>query len=121
MIIWSLRGNEAARDALHANLPFKISVITYMEIVQGMKNRRELNIFLNQLRRWSVTVIQVDRDISARAMGYVEDYFLSHSLQIADAIVAATAVEAKEPLLTANDKHYRQVKALKLIKFRPQA
>lgn len=90
-----------------------------MEIVQGMKNRRELNIFLNQLKRWSVTVLQIDRDISARAMGFVEDYFLSHSLQIADAIIAATAIEAKEPLLTANDEHYKQVKSLKIIRFRP--
>ncbi len=90
-----------------------------MEIVQGMKNRRELNIFLNQLTRWSVTVLQIDRDISARAMGFVEDYFLSHSLQIADAIIAATAIEAKESLLTANDKHYKQVKSLKIVRFRP--
>jgi predicted nucleic acid-binding protein len=104
---------------LHENLPFKISVVTYMEIVQGMKNRRELKIFLDQLKRWSITVLQIDRDVSARAMAFVEEFFLSHSLQIADALIAATAIEAKDHLLTANDKHYKQIKSLKIVKFRP--
>lgn len=90
-----------------------------MEIVQGMRNRKELEAFVRQLRKWSVAVLQIDRDISTRAMAYIEEYHLSHSLEIADALIAATAIESREHLLTANDKHYRFVKTLKIEKFRP--
>lgn len=90
-----------------------------MEIVQGMQNRKELEAFIRQLRKWSVAIIQIDRDISARAMTYVEEYHLSHSLAIADALIAATAIDSGEHLLTANDKHYKPVKNLKIEKFRP--
>lgn len=90
-----------------------------MEIVQGMKNRYELNIFLSQLKAWSTTVLQINQPISERAMWYVEEHFLSHALQIPDALIAATAVESGEALLTANDKHYKQIKNLKIQKFRP--
>jgi predicted nucleic acid-binding protein len=119
VIIWSLRGNAKAQATIHREIPFKISVITFMEIAQGMKNQRELRIFTNQLKKWSVAVLQIDRDISARAMSFVEDDYLSHSLQIADALIAATAYESGEKLLTANMKHYRQIKNLKLEAFHP--
>jgi len=50
-------------------------------------------------------IIQINENISNRAMFFVEDYFLSHSMELADAIIAATALEYREILLTANDKH----------------
>jgi len=39
VLIWYLRGNEHAKQIVEAALPFSISVVTYMELVQGMKNR----------------------------------------------------------------------------------
>ncbi|MBS0616803.1 MAG: type II toxin-antitoxin system VapC family toxin [Spirochaetes bacterium] len=119
VIIWSLRGNAKARNLIQAQVPFQISVVTYMEIVQGMRNTSELKIFVGQLKKWSVATIQIDRDISARAMLFVEDYFLSHKMLIADALIAATAIEMQETLLTANTKHYRHIKNLKMVSFRP--
>ena len=117
VLIWSLRGNTRARDAIQQEVPFRISVVTFIEIVQGMKNRRELETFLRQIKTWSVTILQIDSGTSERAMTYVEEYFLSHSIGLGDALIAATAYEAGEKLLTANEKHYRQIKGLKLEKF----
>lgn len=44
---------------------------------------------------------------------------LSHSLQRADATIAATALELGVDLLTGNDKHYRPVQALGVEVIRP--
>jgi predicted nucleic acid-binding protein len=48
-----------------------------------------------------------------------EPLFLSHSLELADALIAATALNSGLPLLTANDKHYRMIDGLNLHVFRP--
>lgn len=109
VLIWFLRGKTKARDAINENLPFSISVITYMELVQGMRNKTELRIFLKYLKEWHVSIRHLDENISSRAMFLVEDYFLSHSLELADALIAATTVELKEILLTGNVKHYSYI------------
>jgi len=50
---------------------------------------------------------QIDKEISCRAMFYIQEYALSHSMQLADALLAATVIQNGETLLTANDKHYK--------------
>ena len=119
VLVYELRGNERARRTVAQNLPFGISVVSYLELVQGMRNRRELQALHRQLRRWSVNVIHIDTHISIRSMYYVEEFFLSHSMQLADALIAATAVETNEMLLTANDKHYRHIPGIQIKIFVP--
>ncbi len=52
-------------------------------------------------------------------MIYLEEHFLRHSLRMADALIAATAVQHGLGVLTANDKHYRVITELVIEKFRP--
>jgi predicted nucleic acid-binding protein len=119
VLIWALNGKENAKNAILKNVPFNISVVNYMEIVQGMRNKNELNIFLKHLKKWSVHIIQIEPNISMRAMFLVEDYFLSNNMQLSDALIAATALEQKEILLTANVKHYEYIPNIQLSVFRP--
>jgi predicted nucleic acid-binding protein len=49
----------------------------------------------------------------------VEQYFLSHSIQLADALIGATSTIYGLPLLTANTRHYKTIKNIILKKFRP--
>ena len=119
VIIWYLRGNEKAKELIYKNIPFKISVITYMEIVQGMKDKKELLVFQKHIRKWDVEIIQIDTEISSRAMFFVEDYFLSHSMELSDAIIAATGIQTKDVIITANDKHYKFIPNIQLEKFKP--
>ncbi len=119
VIVWYMRGDANAYDVIDNQRGFFISVITYIELVQGMRNKHELLSLRNALRRWNTRIIYVTEDISAKAMFLVEQHYLSHSLQLADALIAATAVSTGLPILTGNDKHYRAIGELTLKKFKP--
>lgn len=85
-----------------------------MELIRGVRNKGEMSKISKQLRKWDVEIIQINKDISSRATFLIENYTLSHGLDIADALIAATAIQARETLCTANDRHYRFILNLQL-------
>ena len=119
VLIWYMRGNKKAFNLIENLNSFKISVLSYMELVQGMRNKNELNELRKALRIWNTKILYLNEDISLKAMFYVEKYSLSHSVEIPDALIAATAVVNALPLLTGNDKHYKVISDLEIKKFRP--
>ena len=118
VLIWYLRGNQKAYDLIHSLGDFCISSITYMELVQGMRNKNELRILQRTLKQWNVKTIYVNEEISAKALFFVEEHFLSHSMELADAMIGATASMYGMTLITANDKHYKVIKGLEINVFR---
>jgi len=118
VLIWYMRGNEKAYKALENINNFFISVVTYMELVQGMRDKKELNTLRKTLHSWDTKLLYISEEISAKAMFYVEQHFLSHSLQIADALIGATAVVYGIPIFTGNDKHYKVINDIQIRKFR---
>ena len=119
VLIWYLRGNQNAYDLIHSIGDFAISAVTYMELVQGMRNKEELRALKQALKQWRVKTIYMTEEISAQALFYVEEYFLSHSMQLADALIGATCTTHGMTLYTANDKHYKSIKGLDISIFRP--
>jgi len=83
-----------------------------------MKNKDELRMLQKTLKQWNVKTIYINEEISAKALFYVEEYFLSHSMELADSMIAATCSMYGMKLITANDKHYRVVKDLDIEVFR---
>ena len=119
VLIWYLRGNEKAYKVIENSSNFFISVVTYMELVQGMRNKKELDSLRQALHIWNAKILYISEKISIKAMFYVEQHFLSHSMQLADALIGATAIAYGNPILTGNDKHYKVMKDLQVKKFRP--
>lgn len=119
VLIWFLRGNINARQKVLANSPFKISAVTYMELVQGMKDKHELAVLKKTLANLDVEIIHINRTISECATDYVEAFFLSNSIEMGDALIAATCIQNSDVLCTANDKHYKAVPGLMMDVFRP--
>ena len=119
VLIWYLRGNKEAYKLIHSLPHICISSVTYMELVQGMRNKDELRTLQKTLKQWNVKTIYVNEEISAKALFFVEEYFLSHSMQLADALIGATATMYGMTLITANDKHYKIIKELEMKVFRP--
>ena len=119
VLIWYLRGNEKAKQLLEKQDSFFISVVTYMELVQGMRNKKELTLLRGALRNWNARILFINEEISTKAMFYVEQHYLSHSLELADALIAATTVINGFELCTANQKHYQIIKELDTQIFKP--
>ena len=120
VLIWYLRGNEKAKKVVEDAVPFSMSAITYMELIRGMNDKEEYRRFQKQMQRWNTDIIHIDNDISSRAVFYIQEYALSHAMSLADALIAATAVQMGETLLTANDKHYKFIPNIQCKKFEPE-
>ena len=119
VLIWYMRGNKKAKQVIENQNDFFISVVTYIELIQGMRNKQELTILRNALRNWNVKLLYITEAISAKAMFYVEQHYLSHMVQLADALISATAAVHGLTILTGNDKHYKIIKEVEVTKFRP--
>ncbi len=120
VLIWYLRGDANAYRLIHDLNAFCISSVTYMELIQGMRNKVELRTLQKTLKQWQVKTIYINEEIAARALFLMEEYFLSHSMQLADSLIAATCLVYGMDIITANDKHYRVVKGLNIDVFRPE-
>ena len=119
VLIWCMKGHQKAYKTIENSTPFSISVVTYMELVQGMRDKNELNNLRRALNAWGSKILYISEEISVKAMFFVEQHFLGHSIQLADALIGATAISHGLPILTGNDKHYKILKDLQIKKFRP--
>jgi predicted nucleic acid-binding protein len=81
-----------------------LSVITVMELYQGMNNKVELAQLKRKIRYYDV--VEIDGAISRLATTLIENYKLSHGLQIPDAIIGATAVIHQVPFYTYNIRDF---------------
>lgn len=120
VLIWVLRKNQAAIEFLNAIDQYSISDMTYMEVIQGTKNKEELRLFLKLLDEMAVERVPLDSLISAKATELVEKYSHSHSVHAADSLIAATALTHELPLATGNIKHFAPIPNLKLHSFSVQ-
>lgn len=119
VLIWVLRGSAKAAKAVDDADARAISVVTYMELLQGARDKAEVRAIKSFLADMKFALLPLTENIGHRASIYMEEYGLSVAMSMADALIAATAVEANQPLITGNDKHYKAVKELDIKRFRP--
>ena len=121
VLIWHLRGYPKATQRLDQLPKLILSTITYLELVQGMRNRRELLALQKSLAMRQAERLPLTPAITERATLLMETLALSHGLQVGDALIAATGLEHQLTVLTANTKHFSAVKGLQLERFDPGA
>ncbi|MDY0167006.1 MAG: type II toxin-antitoxin system VapC family toxin [Thermoguttaceae bacterium] len=119
VLIWLLRGNQRAAQAIDRTEHRAISLISYMELLQGARNKGEIKAIKALLSELQVQLLPLSENIGHRASIYMEEYTLISALSMPDALIAATAIETNSPLLTGNVKHYRAINELYLERFRP--
>lgn len=114
VLIWVQRGNVKAAKAVESAPRRRISILTQMELMQGVRDKREAQLLRSFLADFDFRVLPLTEAIGHRAAVYIEQLALSHGLRDNDAIIAATAIEAGEPLCSANAKHFRAVPGMEL-------
>lgn len=119
VLIWVLRGHEKAAALVDATEPRRIALMSYLELIQGARDRREQKTIKDFLAAYAFQLLPLSENIGHRAATYLEQYALKVAMGPGDALVAATAVETHLPLCTANQKHYRPIAELDLRLFRP--
>lgn len=119
VLIWFARGNEKAARAFERDGNKSLSIQSYMELLQGTRDRAEQKLLKDFIYTFDFSVLPITENIAHRALVYVEEYSLAAGMRSADALIAATAVENNVELMSANTKHFRAVKELELKTFRP--
>jgi hypothetical protein len=92
-----------------------ISSITQMELIIGCRNKNDLKFLEKFLEEFEI--ISLNYEITQKAIELLKGYKLSHGLLIADSFIAATALILDAPLLTKNQKDFRFIHRLKLLKY----
>jgi hypothetical protein len=89
-----------------------LSVISEWEILAGAKDKQTHRAYRKALSRYNI--IELDEKISEQTGVLLKTYFLSHHLQIPDALIASTAIRHNLSLLTLNQKDFRFIQGLLL-------
>ncbi len=115
IIIELLKGNAETLQRIteFKNSKLAISAVTLMELYFGAFNKRELLRIKKAINH--ISVIQINQDISSFAVGLMESFSKSHNLSIPDALIAATSIKNKNPLLTYNIKDFKFIESLELV------
>lgn len=92
-----------------------ISIVTVGELFFGALNKSELKKIENDVK--SLTVKNIDEEISVIFYSLMNQYSLSHKLGIPDALIASTAIANNIELFTLNLKHFTYIPELRLYKF----
>ena len=110
VLIDYLRGVPAAVDALLAQDEVSVSVVSVAELFAGFRGAREQADIGRLLAECQV--LPVTEDVAREAGLLKKKYFASHSVQLPDAMIAATALAHGLALVTLNVKHYPMVAGL---------
>lgn len=117
VLIWHLRGYAQATEQLNQLPALVLSSVSYFEILQGMRNKVELQAFKKMLAQRQAQFLPMTPAITVRAGDLLEELTLSHGLGMGDALIAATALEHGLKVLTGNTKHFSAVDGLQLEEF----
>lgn len=110
IIIWFLRGKEEfvknLSDLIRTSQVF-VSPISIAEIYAGAKKKEEniIKEFFELLQ-----VIEISNETAKAAGNFIQNYRKSHSVELADALIGATAKVNDLLLWTLNKKHYPMLK-----------
>lgn len=115
ILIELYRGNVAIKQSAQqfkSNV-FYISTITAAEFIIGAKNKVDFARLENDLAKY--TIIPINSEISQVFSNLYKTFALSHRPEIADTLIAATALYYDLPLYTLNKKHFQFIPGIQLI------
>lgn len=117
LIQFSRGDHEAANWLRMSGLTdqLSVSVISELELLVGSRDKRHQKEIKKFLSRFPV--VDVTPEISRLASKLIEEYYLSHNLQVADSLIAATALDGGSALATINKKDFRYIDGLRMVDY----
>jgi hypothetical protein len=107
VLIEYLRGNEVIVDRIMKEYEkgrrLHFSPVTRAEVAAGLRRGEES---ITERLFGLMTCLTITEETGKRAGAYLKSYGPSHAVEIADALIAATAYENDVLLWTMNKKHY---------------
>lgn len=92
-----------------------ISIITFAELIYGARNKAEQQKIIKSLN--SIQILDITPIISKTFRRLMENFSLSHSLSIPDALIAATSINNNAELFTLNIKDFKYIENIKLFEY----
>lgn len=107
VLIWLMRKNANAIGFVASIQQREIAQATWLELVEGVRNKRELAEIKSLLIELNIRTLPLTESIGQKAGSLMEEHALKGGLDAMDSLVAATALVNNLPLATANRKHYK--------------
>ena len=119
VVIWMLRGHPKAVRFARTIDPAErnVSVVSYLEVLRGCRNRREANDLKEFMEEWFTEVIPLKPEIGDFAVLFMAQFALAHHPGVDDMLIAANALDRKETLATGNVKHFDFIPGLVVQRF----
>lgn len=119
VLVWVMRGHVGAARRLQSLPRWCISTVTYIELAQGCRDKAELTVLKAGLASRDTDIVPLTQTISESAADLIDTFTLSHGLRLADALIAATAIDCRATLITGNVKHFSSLPGLTIEAFKP--
>jgi len=119
VLIWVLRANIKAINLVNATAQRRVSVVNYIELLRGARDKQELLKIKRFFPTNGFEILPLTETIGNRAIIYIEEHGLKSGIGLADALIAATAVENNLQLCTSNRKDFKNIAELDLKVFHP--
>ena len=120
VLIWFSRHEPAAIELVDADQNRFVSIVSVIEVLQGAKSKQEMREFQSFMRASDFEILGLNASIGDLAVAFIEDHALATGIELADALIAATARETGQTLATGNVRHFRSIPRLHLKHFRPK-
>lgn len=104
------RGDSAVKIYIET-LDAVIDATVYIECLQGSKSNQEKRKIKTYLSNFPL--LPITPRVLERAMELIDDYSNTHGLLLADALIAATALENDLTIVTYNVDDFKFIKHLK--------
>jgi predicted nucleic acid-binding protein len=114
-----LRGHPKAVRFARTVAPAErnVSVVSYLEVLRGIRDRREANDFKEFMEEWFAEVVPLKPEIGDSAVLLMAQFALSRRPGVDDTLIAATALSRKEIVATGNFKHFDFIPGLVVHRF----
>jgi predicted nucleic acid-binding protein len=113
VLIDYLRGQPQAVSYLEdEEATLHVSAITLGELYAGVREGRERSALESFITAFLILSVEPETAIQGGLL--CRDYRKSHGVGLADALVAATAMQHELELVTLNQKHYPMLKSVRV-------